>query len=368
MCTIPSARASKPPEPARRVFLVSLVSLVSLAVLATPLVTRSAHAAETNADVLVHVEVDAPATCTDEEKLWKEVSSRTSELRRVPETAETPRVVARAWQERDAVRGELQLRTARGETLPPRAVVGRTCTEVTAALALALVLALEEGALESARQENAVDSARQENAVDSAPSPPSSPHAPSPASPRVAPSAHEVRRPRAFAPSIGARASLVNAGGLAAGASVNADFTFVQLGGRVSIGVEAVTWLRTVDADGRRHAGADLRWAFMRARICVNPLRALGLELALCGIADGGAFTAAAPHARNPRSYVAPWAGAGVAVDATWRVSRAFGLALEGGAVLPFVFDDLVVRPNVRVYSTPSALTWVAFGPVVHFD
>jgi hypothetical protein len=103
----------------------------------------------------------------------------------------------------------------------------------------------------------------------------------------------------------------------------------------------------------------------MRARLCVHP--PTGLTLALCGLVEGGAFTATATQARNPLSYVGPWAGAGLALGATWMASARWGLDVEAGLLMPFLRDDLVLQPRALLYRTPAATMWVGIGPVLRF-
>jgi len=330
---IPSARAPSFPTLVR----MALGRIVAPAGLVVASVMFAAEARAESPTIPVHVVVEAPASCTDEEKFWAEVTSRTSELSLGPATDETPVLFVRAWKVDGVVRGDLTLRTSRGEMLPPRGVVGRTCEEVTSALALALVLALEEGALESS--------------------------APEPDDERsTAPSLRRDERPR-IETSMGARGILAHVDGLATGVGIYSEVRPPNLAGRLSFRLEAATWRRTV---ARSVGEAELTWLLLRAQLCLRPVTTLALSL--CGLVDGGAFTASATQARNPLSYSAPWAGAGLAVNAAWNLSRTLGIEAEAGGLAPFVSDELVLRPNVLMFATPAVVTWVGIGPVLHFD
>jgi hypothetical protein len=332
-------------------------------VVASTIAGAEAHAESTI--LPVHVRVEAPASCTDEDKFWAEVTSRTSELRRVPTTDETPELIVRAWRVHGAVRGELSLRTARGERLPPRGVVGRTCDEVTSALALALVLAMEEGALESKPPPQPEPEPEPEPEREPEPEPERE-HGSRPlplprATPR--PSSRDDDRPRRFEAAMGAHGILSHVDGTATGVGIFSEIGLPYLDGRLALRLEAATWRREVV---RSVGEAELRWLFLRAQLCATPVRTLALSL--CALADGGAFSASATHARNPLSYSAPWAGAGLATHAAWKWSSRFELEVEVGVLAPFVGDDLVLRPNVVLFSTPSVLTWAGIGPVLRFD
>ncbi len=320
--------------------------VVAVVVLATP----GADARADSTALPIHVVVEAAASCTDDDKFWAAVTSRTSELHRVTMTDEAPVLLVRAWEVAGAVRGELSLSTAHGERFPPRTVIGRTCDEVTSALALALVLALEEGALERPPP--------REQEPD--PEPPSRRPPVPPALPRP-PMARANRRH--VETSMGAHGILVNASGLATGVGIFSEVRPMQLDGWLSFRLEALAWRRGV---GRGVNEAELRWLAIRAQLCVRPVAMLSLSL--CGLADSGVFSASATQARNPLSYSAPWAGAGLALNATWNWSRRFGIEAEAGIVAPFVADDLVLRPNVLLFATPAVMTWAGMGPVLHFD
>ncbi|MDF2694668.1 MAG: hypothetical protein K0S65_3051 [Labilithrix sp.] len=356
MCTTSSPCERPFPPVVRTVFgRVAPLPLVLASIAA------SGEARAETSTVPVHVVVDASASCTNEEKFWAEVTSRTSELRPVPTTeGGVPELAVRAWQGEGVVRGELALRTARGERLPPRSVVGRTCDEVTAALALALVLALEEGALKSEppprpspEPESSPEPAPEHRSM--APSPP--PAAPSP----LHSDAEEP--PARLAMSMGALGHLMNADGFGGGAGIYTELRLPFFERRLAFRLGGAAWWRTVSRDANE---AELRWSFVRAQVCFR--LAVTVALSLCGLGDGGAFSASATKARSPRSFSAPWAGAGVAVNAALNWSRRLGIAVEAGGLVPIVSDDLVLRPSVRLYSTPAVITWVGIGPVLHFD
>lgn len=352
---IPSARAPSFPTLVRMA-LGRIVAPVGLVVAS---VMFAAEARAESPTIPVHVVVEAPASCTDEEKFWAEVTSRTSELSLGPATDETPVLFVRAWKVDGVVRGDLTLRTSRGEMLPPRGVVGRTCEEVTSALALALVLALEEGALESSAPEPDDERSTAPSLV---PEPESYPSTAPPRRRRPRPPLRRDERPR-IETSMGARGILAHVDGLATGVGIYSEVRPPNLAGRLSFRLEAATWRRTV---ARSVGEAELSWLLLRAQLCLRPVTTLALSL--CGLVDGGAFTASATQARNPLSYSAPWAGAGLAVNAAWNLSRTLGIEAEAGGLAPFVSDELVLRPNVLMFATPAVVTWVGIGPVLHFD
>jgi len=324
----------------------------------TPLLlTLATDARAEDATLSVHVVVDAPGACTSEERFWAQVTKRTGEIRRAaPDARDVPVLVVRAWEDDGRARGELLLRTADDEVRSSRHVVARTCAEVTAALALAFVLAVEEGELTSlpppapAEREHAPD--RSEQLVASAPAVQTR---------RRAPRDHDVER-RRIATSMGAQLTVASIDGAAFGAAVFSDVGPAPLDGRLSLRLQATAMRRTVALEAGE---AELSWVFLRARLCVH--ESVGITLALCGLVEGGAFAGKATQARNPLSYVGPWAGAGLAVGARWMASRHWGLDLEAGGLTPFVRDDLVLQPSALVYSTPVLAMWVGIGPVLHF-
>jgi hypothetical protein len=338
----------------RRCHPWSLARLRGLLIAATLLLATARDARAERAGLSVHIVVDAPASCTDEEKFWAEVTQRTAEIHRVPAADDVPTLVVRAWQEEAGkARGELFLRSAREEMRAPRGVVARTCAEVTAALALALVLAMEEGELTN------------EQAPPPSPEPErSSPPGAKATSQQTSSGSrveHDVER-RRVATSMGAHAIVASVDGPALGVGIFSEIQPSQMEGRVSFRLEAAAWRRTV----AREAGeADLLWLFLRARLCLS--HTIGLSLAFCGLVDGGALTASATQARNPLSYAGPWAGAGLAAGATWTASRRLRIELEAGFLAPLVRDDLVLQPNAVLYSTPPLAMWVGIGPVFQF-
>lgn len=358
MCTTTRARRPLWPAFVGRIVL-RVVAPVVLVVLALPSVEARAE----STPVPVHVVVEARPGCTNEDGFWSEVTSRTNELRRVPAAGETPVLLVRAWEADGVVRGELSLRTARGEALPPRRVVGRTCQEVTSALALALVLAMEEGALVRDPPHPSREPER-EPEHERAPeheAEPAAPSAPPPPSRALPPS--RVEPPPRVAVAMGAHGVLLSAGGLATGAGVFTELRSPLLDGRISGRLEAVWWGRTVS---RAEGDADLSWLFLRAEVCLAPVATLALSL--CALADGGAFSAKATHVRDPQSYSAPWFGAGASANAAWNWSPWVGIEAEVGVLAPIVRDDLVLRPDALLFRTPAVMTWLGIGPVIHFD
>jgi len=302
----------------------------------------------------VHVVVEAPPSCTTEDRFWAEVTKRTAEIRRAaPAARDVPTLVVRASEEDGKARGELFLRGADDEALAPRHVVARTCAEVTAALALAFVLAMEEGELTRVPPRLP----EQEHG----PEPPA-PRPPRVEAPGSAPRRRPADEPPSLATSMGAHVIVSSIDGAAFGGAIFSDFRPAQLDRRLSFRLQATALRRTVTRDAGE---AELSWALMRARLCVHPSR--GLTIALCGVVEGGAFTGAATQARNPLSYVGPWAGAGLAMGATWMASARWGLEVEAGLLAPFLRDDLVLQPRVVLYTTPAATMWVGIGPVLHF-
>ena len=358
---IPSARAPSVPTLVRMALgrIVAATRHVTSPVLVVASAMFAAEARAESPTLPVHVVVEAPASCTDEERFWAEVTSRTSELSLGPATDDSPVLFVRAWKVDGVVRGDLTLRTSHGEMLPPRGVVGRTCEEVTSALALALVLALEEGALESRAQESDDERSPAPLLV---PEPESSPTTSPPRRGRPRPPRRRDDRLR-IETSMGARGILGHVDGLATGVGIYSEVRPPNLSGRLSFRLEAATWRRTV---ARSVGEAELAWLLLRAQLCVRPFTTLALSL--CGLVDGGAFTASATQARNPLSYSAPWAGAGLAVNAAWNLSRTLGIEAEAGGLAPFVGDELVLRPSVLMFATPAVVTWVGIGPVLHFD
>lgn len=352
MCT--TSRACSPP----RAGFVGRIVLRVLTLAVLMMLPRAEARAETLA-VPVHVVVEARPSCTDEDTFWSEVTKRTNELRRVPPGEETPVLLVRAWPVDGVVRGELALRTAHGEELPPRRVVGRTCQEVTSALALALVLAMEEGVLtrESTQSRESALASRE-------PEPELEPAAPAlsrePVPPRPLPNRVPSRRVEI---SMGAHGIVLAADGLASGAGIFSELRPPVLDGRLSGRLEAARLGRGIS---RPEGQADLSWLFLRAEICLAPIATLALSL--CGLADAGTFSASATQARNPRSYSAPWFGAGASMNAAWKWSRWVQIEGEVGVLAPIVSDDLVLRPNTSLFRTPAVMTWLAVGPVIHFD
>jgi Protein of unknown function (DUF3575) len=161
---------------------------------------------------------------------------------------------------------------------------------------------------------------------------------------------------------MGAHAIVATFDGTAFGGAIFSELRPAQLERRLSVRLQATALRRTV---AREAGDAELSWLFLRARVCVH--ESIGVSLAFCGVVDGGAFTGAATHARNPLTYSGPWAGAGLAVGATWPVSRQWGIEIEAGGLAPFVRDDLVLQPRALLYSTPTVAMWVGIGPVLHF-
>ena len=315
-----------------------------------------APAADARADdgvLAVHIVVEAPASCTNEERFWAEVTKRTAEIRRAASAApDVPTLTIRASEADGRARGELFLRVADDEVLAPRHVNARTCAEVTAALALAFVLAMEEGELRTRPP----------------PAPHEQEHAPERPPPRrtdagLRPSPRrDADEPAGVTTSMGAQVIVGGIDGAAFGTAIFSDLRPAELDRRLSVRLQATALRRTV----AREAGeAVLSWALMRARLCVHP--STGFTIALCALVEGGAFAGTATQARNPLSYVGPWAGAGFAMGATWMASARWGIDVEAGILAPFVRDDLVLQPRAVLFSTPPATMWVGIGPVLRF-
>ncbi|AKV04314.1 hypothetical protein AKJ09_10977 [Labilithrix luteola] len=163
--------------------------------------------------------------------------------------------------------------------------------------------------------------------------------------------------------SMGAHVVVVEVQGLALGASLFSELRPPFLEGRLALRIEGAVWQRSVS----REAGqADLSWLVMRARLCFT--QTLGLSLALCGVGEGGAFSSSATHALNPVSFTGPWVGAGAVMSAGFRPLPRLGIEIEAGILVPFTRDDVILRPNNVLYSTPAVVTWLAAGPILHFD
>src|SRR5262249_51818273 len=160
----------------------------------------------------------------------------------------------------------------------------------------------------------------EEGALETAPPPPSPapearpPVPPTPMRPRPPIPARHDERPRRGGTSMGAHAFFLDADGLALGAGIFSEVEPAWLQGRLAFRLEAAGWRRRAVRDA---GTAQLTWLFLRAQFCGKP--AVRLAVSLCGLIDGGALHASATRARNPLSYSAPWAGAGVAVRAAWR-------------------------------------------------
>ncbi len=165
---------------------------------------------------------------------------------------------------------------------------------------------------------------------------------------------------------MGVHGVVANVDGPALGMGIFSELRPSDPRGRVSLRLEAAAWRRTVSRDAGE---AELTWMLLRARLCFVETAGAGgpISVALCGVLDGGAFTASATQARNPLSYAGPWAGAGLAGGATWTVTPRLGFELEGGLLVPLVRDDLVLRPNALLYSTPTLAMWLGIGPVLRF-
>lgn len=331
------------------------LAVASPLVVAILLLTLASDARAEDVALSVHVFVEAPGSCTSEGRFWAEVAKRTSEIRRAaPTDRDVPTLVVRAWEEDGKARGELFLRTTNDEVLSPRHVVARTCAEVTAALALAFVLALEEGEL--TRPPPPAPAERQH--------PPTPPERPMRLPVETRPGARpdgDVERPQ-LATSMGAHLAVASIDGVAFGGAIFSDVRPALLERRLSFRLQATALRRAVARDAGE---AELSWVSLRARLCIQ--ESIGITLALCGLVEGGAFKGAATQARNPLSYVGPWAGAGLAFGAMWLASGRWGLDVEAGVLTPFVRDDLVLQPRALLYSTPTVAMWVGIGPVLHF-
>jgi hypothetical protein len=260
--------------------------------------------------------------------------ARTPKVRRGDGAAPARTFVVRLAATSDESTGHLVVRAPDGSTAE-REVVGDTCEEVVAALALVAALAVDPNATTRAMP------------------------IPAPARPRpAAVVASPAPVPRA-APPAAARGAVSLDGLVATGVApaplVGAALAVAAAGPRrgwlaptVRLGIAAAS-SGTVDVTGGKATFTSLTGAL---DVCPGD-RLLGRwSLTPCVRVEGGVLSAAGADVVAPRTDAHPWGAAGALARAERRLPGGFFLELSGGARVPFVRTTFFFEPDVTIFRT----------------
>ncbi len=315
----------------------------ALAATATALVllTRlaaGADQAESTAE-LVAISYSARDTCPSEEEFFGIVRRYTTKW-----TPVAPRDGIRSFQIRIASRqpalaGTLELKMPNGKTTT-RAIVGRDCTTVARALAVALATAIDPEARLSEPESKPV-------------APPTAPPNPaesgeelSPTFPVVEPVAERVPaapaspEPTPWSFGIEARAEMTSTVTASALPVFGAAFE-ARL--RIGSGVPAWLWpslavgvrqstFQTIDAPIGSFA---FLWTAATFRVCPLHFAPGPLEIAPCVEADAGVLQAGARGVRNARTSTTPWFDRGASLRIAYHLNKHWGLGATAFVTAP---------------------------------
>jgi hypothetical protein len=324
-----------------------------LAAIVVSAAARTVSAADVEA---VHVEVVAPAECTDDRRFFDEVRARTARVRLAAPADEDARTIAvRIVQNGASVDGEIVVRDPRAAPAR-RSVTGETCDAVASVLALVAALAIDPMASTAPVRKQA----------------PAPPRAPPPTTPARSLSPLD-RPPAAPAPSRWRVSAGVHAGSFGARptdplfcASAFADMA-VQ-GPPLLAPSFRLSVHRTLDASIEAGAGtATLRWTFGRAEAC--PIRfVLGpwIRARPCALFEAGVIEAGGAIARA-QFRMRPWAAGGAQVRFAWTVASAMALEADVGLAFPVVRETFFFEPSPDVYRAAPALGVASLGVAVLF-
>ena len=295
------------------------------------------------AGAVVRVAVDAPATCTDHDAFARAVMRHSAEIAVGDEGAGSIELRVR---EGEDVEGTVRV-AAPGRASWERTIRGRSCEEVTDALALVVAMSFDE-------------------TPRPAPPPPPAPiRTPEPESPdrieRSTPS------PSSWRGAVGASAGplLLGAASLSLSYGGFAELELDRAGFAPSLRLGVTHAESSVDVNGR---GAALVWTTAHVGAC--PLRgdlSAAVQLRACAGLELGVLSASPRGLSSANDATRVWASAA----ATGRVRFVPGqlLFVEGdlGLTIPIVRDELAADPSLTLYRAPVVAPLVALSAGIRF-
>jgi len=302
--------------------------------------------------VAIRIDYSAPAGCPSADDFEAEVRARTARARRAV-ASEPARIFHVAiLEEGNAAVGRMIVDRDGGSS-GARVLRGRSCSDVSSALALTAALSIDPTA---------------RLVLEPAPEPaPVAPVTPEPV-PRPRPARPLVREPSNVGFGLGASAGLAQivAPGLMPVTSVLGELAFPGRGAlspavRVSVNVAS----NTLDT------GRDATFTWVAGGLDLCPLRAVlgrSLELRPCLAAQGGWLHGVGRNVAEPLSASRAWGSAGASVQLAARLSSRVAIQVSGSALLPlrplhFDFE----LPSREVARTPTLSVGVGLSAFVYF-
>jgi hypothetical protein len=239
-----------------------------------------------------------------------------------------------------------------GEGATQRSVVGRTCAEVTRALALVAALAMDAPVRDAAQLGEPAQAADPE----------------APGTIELARSAPPAAAPgRTWSISGGTGISIL--GGVMPDAALTVPI-FVEGSSRV-LGLEPslrlALQLAPSQAVSDRIGVAAFSFTAMRLDLCPVRWRTAGFSIGACARTDIGVIEAAGQRVPGARGESRPFFALGTLARARKQLPGAFFVELDGALLFPLIRDRFLFEPNTTVFAVPTigAAAGINFG--VHF-
>lgn len=285
----------------------------------------------------VRVQYEAAPGCPSEEAFWAALSARTPKVRRGDGEAPVRTFSIRLEPSAGESTGHLVVRALDGSTTE-RELVGDTCDEVVAALALVAALTVDPNAT---TRPVAVPAAPVEGVTSAAPAPAVRVLAPPPAPP-----------PRwSLAVSVDGMVGIGAAPGPLFGASPALAASGPRRGWleptvRLAFAAAASG---TVDVAG---GGARFTSTFAALDGCPRRLEFGRFALEPCLRGEVGLLRGTGAGVVAPRTDTHSWLAAGALVRAEWRFLRRAFVEFAGGVRIPLVRTTFFFEPDVTIYRT----------------
>ncbi len=261
-------------------------------------------------------------------------------------------LTARIVKEGVLLRGSIELRDAAGAITGTRTLESKQldCKELSAAMSLAIALALDPIAATTPKP-----SAAPSPSPSPSPSPTPSP-SPSP-SPTPAPTPSPTPSPPPPPPSsLNASIGVLGAGGFAPRSNVGFTAGVAYRTRRWSLGAEARRDLPVTS----EHATSSILAVSLLPCIVRGPL-------GLCGIAALGAIQASGSDVTTPRSDTGLWAAVGVRLALELPIYAPIALGIHADGMAPLVRTSLRLS-GTDVWTTPTFAAAVGLKIILHFE